>query len=134
MKRKIYLSLIIIILTIEFCIVFLGNKKHKESKMNVNTIESAGTIIQEQDEINIDESLNTDEVAEETIKDEEMEETVVYNDDISIETGFEDTEVIEVEIIEESLAETTYDENDFADGHLKEYPTFRRTIWNYENR
>ena len=88
MKRKIYLLLIIIILTIEFCIIFVGDKKHKETKMNVNTIEPAGTIIQEQEEINIDESLNTDEVAEETIEDEEMEKTVVYNDDTSIETDF----------------------------------------------
>lgn len=134
MRRKIYLLLIIIILTIEFCIVFVGDKKHKETKMNVNTIEFAGTIIHEQEEINIDESLNTDEVAEETIEDEEMEETIVYNDDIGIETDFEDTEVIDVEIIEESSAETTFDEDTFIDGHLKEYPAFRRKIrdFNYK--
>lgn len=70
MKRKIYLLLIIIILTIEFVIVYFGNKEYKKLKTNVNTIELEGQIFQEQDKIINTENINAEKNDEETIADD----------------------------------------------------------------
>lgn len=122
LKRKIYLLLIIMILSIELCIILIDENKPKETKIKVKTIEPAVQIIQEQDEI-IDLDIE-EEVIEESTEDEEIEETILYNDDIEIETNIENSEVIEDETTDNILVTTTLDESAFIDGHLKEYPAF----------
>lgn len=120
LKRKIYLLLIIMILSIELCIILIGEKKPKKTKIKVKTIEPTVQTIQEQDE-NMD--LHIEEVIEESTEDEKIEEPVLYNDDNKNESNVESSEAIE-ETTDNILVTTTLDESAFIDGHLKEYPAF----------
>ena len=127
-KRKIYcLILVIVILIFEFIEVFLGIGNRNKTKIKPEKIQTTeineeivNEIIEENEEIPEEKNL------------EIVQEITEENMNLSSEmTNIDYIEVVEEQIDTQSYYNTYYDKNFFVDGHLKEYPMFRRRIWNF---
>ena len=131
-KRRIYLLLIIIILTIEFIIIYFGNVRNEQSKIKAKKSQTTGQVISKEIE-NIDivtndvennnVELDIDEISEDI---QENNESIIVSEEITNDYNVEDENIIEEqkEIVEINTLSSSYNEDAFIDGYLKEYPVF----------
>ena len=131
-KRRIYLLLIIILLTIEFIIIYFGNVRNEQSKIQAKKSQTTGQIIgneiENMDIVTNDVENNNEELdIDETIAElQENDDNVIISEEITNDYNIEDENIIEEqeEIVEINTFSSSYNEDAFIEGHLKEYPAF----------
>ena len=135
----------IVFFMVEFVFVYFGDIKQEKVKINGDKLQTTGQMIEIKDEIDeeilneiavqdynleiLEEDLGSELVVEEELNNEIFKEDNIQVIDENNNEGFIENEIVDNHDLFE--IKSTYNENAFIDGHLKEYPMFRRKIWEF---